>query len=400
MVRLPSGALKCRSNCKVDVDDACDKNRKQYASLEEFYDVEKNVLGSGGFGIVRKATLRAGSSVCAVKTIAKASRVAVATANQEAQILQGLVHPTICKLIDVYEDPLHIHLVLECVIGHELFEEISATRLMTESRAACIMHQVFEAMQYCHDRRSIIHRDLKPENIMLTDSQAHPFEPQVKIIDWGLAAVCHDTIETPIVGTAAYLSPEALSAGIYSSASDMWSLGAVLYALLTGGDIPLQFKPISSSNSPQAKLLHELGTSQAACDILHSLLKCQACDRLSAASATRHPWISASSVSQDRDESVFVCRVDGHTPYYELGCLLHTAFADMGAGQHATIDRIESGYGSAKSRDNVHDPMALLKLPGVAPRSVGFVVFDDLAVLEDTDQVVESSSGKAKHHRH
>jgi serine/threonine protein kinase len=293
MVRLPSVALRCRSNCQLDYTSpeksrVITAHREQLSSLDELYNVEKDILGSGGFGIVRRASLRSGGPSCAVKTIAKINRIAKATADSEAQILQGLAHPGICKLLHVCEDPKHIHLVLECVNGHDLFEEIIPQRPVTESRTMRLMEQVFEALEYCHTMEyAVIHRDLKPENIMVSDKEADGSCPQVKIIDWGLAVVCRTTVETPIVGTACYMSPEAFSRGVYSRASDMWSAGVVMYVLLTGGDILRQSRPLSAFDSSQARKLQDLGTSQSALDLLHGFLKSSPDERFTAASALR-----------------------------------------------------------------------------------------------------------------
>jgi len=321
MVRLPSGALKCRFNGKVDIE--CSKPSfdldiecfplKRSKSLSETYVVEKSVLGSGGFGIVRRATLRSGGGpVCAVKTIAKTGRVAVATARGEAQMLQGLSHPNICKLLDVCEDAQNIHLVLECVQGHELFEEISAQKLMKESRAACIMKQTFEALQYCHER-DVIHRDVKTENIMVTDSRVEPDAPHVHLIDFGLATTCCDVIHTPVVGTACYMAPEALRDGMYSSAADMWSAGVVLYTLLTGGDIPDQFQPFDKLDCPQATTLQGLSTSHTACDLLHALLKGQPSKRIAAIVAGQHPWTKPSYHRSVQDGNTVQILVEQHS---------------------------------------------------------------------------------------
>jgi len=271
-----------------------DFHRQQIESLSEAFEIEK-VIGTGGFGIVRKATLRSGGPACAVKTIEKSGHVVEVAANSEAYVLKCLSHPNICKLIEVCEDSRHIHLVLEYVNGHELFEEINPQCPMKEDRAACIMKQVFVALQYCHELQpSIIHRDVKPENIMLTDNDVDDNVPHVKIIDWGLATVCCSSIQGPIVGTPCYMSPETISDGVFSRASDVWSAGAVAYMLLTGGDVPHQFKRLSSATSSQARLLQELGTSTQACSLLHGLLKGQPQERLSAGAAARHEWMSAS----------------------------------------------------------------------------------------------------------
>jgi serine/threonine protein kinase len=262
-------------------------DRKQVLSLDEAYDVYE-VLGRGGFGIVRRACLLSGGPSCAVKSIPRRCQHSEELAHSEARILKCLSHVGINKLLSVCEDAEHIHLVLELVNGHELFDEIVDRVPLRETRAACIMKQVLAALQYCHDpQRSVIHRDIKPENIMINESICENM-PQVKIIDWGLAIVCEDTVQTPVVGTACYLAPESLQEGRYSRASDMWSVGAVLHMLLSGGTLPEQF---SSSSLLKINLLQDLGTSDAALRFLDSLLSSSACQRLTAQSASQTAWI-------------------------------------------------------------------------------------------------------------
>lgn len=326
MVQLPLSALRRRASNNSSTGKAhhesCVQNvvfsawesspeveqsgfpRQQLANLSEAYEVDR-VLGRGAFGIVQTASPRKGGLVSAVKTLAKDNHIVEAMANREIDILRALAHSNICKLLHVCEDPDHIHLVLECIDGHELFDEIFPGKPMKEPRAACIMRQVFEAVQYCHELTpAIIHRDLKPENIMVANGSNDWDAIQVKIIDWGLAALCPGTIQTPIVGTACYMAPESVYAGIYSSASDMWSCGVILYMLLTGGHVPPQFASLLSSDASEATFLDELGTSKLAQDILHSLLKREPDKRLTAAPAATHQWTMAISSPGAPDENV------------------------------------------------------------------------------------------------
>jgi calcium-dependent protein kinase len=165
------------------------------------------------------------------------------------------------------------------------------------------MKQMLAALQYCHEvQRSVIHRDIKPENIMISECIRENV-PQVKIIDWGLAIVCEDVVQTPIVGTACYLAPESLD-GMYSRASDMWSAGAVLHMLLSGGELPEQFGPLKDN------LLQDLGTSEAALSFLRGLLSKASCQRLTAHDACRNQWVcgqasdaSTHDISPQRQES-------------------------------------------------------------------------------------------------
>jgi len=368
---------------EIGLDHESDFPRQQIVSLNEAFEIDK-VLGSGGFGIVHKATLRSGGPASAVKTIAKTSHYTEAIVNTEIRTLQGLTHECICKLLNVCEDPEHFHLVLEYVPGHELFEEILPHRPMKESRAACIMRQVFQALQYCHELRpAVIHRDLKPENIMVTDGEDAD-KPQVKLIDFGLAAVCHDTIQTPLVGTVCYMSPEALSSGIYSRASDMWSAGAVLHMLLTGGDVPPQFKPLGSSNTSQARPLHGLDTSKAAQDILNSLLKRRPEQRLTAASAVMHQWTTANhsllvpicKAEQEENVDPHCCQLD-NIRHRSLSATvpLHSQGQLVVAGD--CIDHIKLGPHAASGPAPV-DQLSWTHVDFTNSSSSDFAVFNDL----------------------
>lgn len=339
---------------ELPFENESDFPRKQIASLDDEYDVEK-ILGTGGFGIVQKATPRTGGPAIAVKTIAKTSHVTREIASTEIQILQGLTHANICKLLNVCEDTEHTHLVLEFVRGHELFEEVSPDRPMKESRVVSIMRQVFQALQYCHGLEpAVIHRDLKPENIMVTDGEDGE-SPEVKIIDWGLAAPCQDTIETALVGTACYMAPEAMSVGIYSRASDMWSAGAVLHMVLSGGETPPQFKPLGS----QTRSFNDHGMSKAAQSILHGLLQRLPEKRLTATSAVGHPWTKA--VSSD---SV-------HGKNEVLSCQSENACQ---ASPSAVVDKCAAGAGVLRGSLDEH-PWAGVNLS--QDPSTDFIIFND-----------------------
>jgi serine/threonine protein kinase len=262
--------------------------RQQLHDLHDTYNVEQT-LGCGGFSVVRMASLRSDGLPCALKSISKGSTTCEEHAETEANALQGLCHPNICKLLHVCEDAGHTHLVLEYVRGHELWEEIAEERPLNDSRAACIMRQIFAGLQYCHGLSpGVIHRDLKLENIMVADGVDN--EPDVKIIDWGLAVSCHDTMQSAIVGTDCYLAPESLLAGIYSRASDMWTVGTVLHILLTGGAFPHQFATSGHTSRLKTSLLQEAAASKAAVDLLQNLLKGSSNQRLTAAAAGKHAW--------------------------------------------------------------------------------------------------------------
>jgi len=255
-------------------------DHKTTKELYETYVFEKE-LGVGGFGVVRSVRMKAGSrTVRAVKQVKKSDLRDVNTVRREIAILRLLDHPGICRLYETYEDEKSMYLVLELVEGSDLFEEIQnniSKRIFDECRAAHIMQQVFGALMYCH-ARGVIHRDLKPENIMTQHSDTQ--KTKVKIIDFGLAVACDDAYTSQWVqGTPEYLAPEAKN-GRSTPASDLWSVGVILHAILLGRlpsgkkDNRRSFGPISSS----------------AQDLLHGLLRVNPVERMSAAQANAHPW--------------------------------------------------------------------------------------------------------------
>lgn len=139
-------------------------------------------------------------------------------------------HPNVIDLYDVYEED-GVHLVLELCSGGELFDRIVAQERYNEAGAAAVVRQIAQGLKALH-RANIVHRDLKPENcLFLNKSQ----DSSLKIMDFGLSSV--EEITDPVVGlfgSIDYVSPEALSQGSVTSKSDMWSLGVILYILLSG----------------------------------------------------------------------------------------------------------------------------------------------------------------------
>ena len=140
-------------------------------------------------------------------------------------------HPNVIDLYDVYEDQDGVHLVLELCSGGELFDRIVAQERYNEAGAAAVVRQIAQGLKALH-RANIVHRDLKPENcLFLNKSQ----DSSLKIMDFGLSSV--EEFTDPVVGlfgSIDYVSPEALSQGSVTSKSDMWSLGVILYILLSG----------------------------------------------------------------------------------------------------------------------------------------------------------------------
>jgi Tol biopolymer transport system component len=201
-------------------------------------------LGSGGMGEVYRARdTRLGRDV-ALKILPaniSADPVAKQRFEREAKTISGLNHPNICVLHDVGSQDGVDYLVMECVEGETLAKRLEKGPLPLE-QVLKIGAQIAEALDKAH-RNGIVHRDLKPGNVMLTATAA-------KLLDFGLAkessplataATLTAVIPTSpvtqqgtIVGTIQYMSPEQVEGKELDGRSDIFSLGAVLYEMLTG----------------------------------------------------------------------------------------------------------------------------------------------------------------------
>ncbi len=153
---------------------------------------------------------------------------------REAEIGSRLNHPHIQHLLNTDEDRSEHYLVMEYIQGRTLREvlEKAAPDLLPTDEALRITIQICDALAYCHEH-GVFHRDIKPENIMLLD------DGNIKIIDFGVALLEGARRVTwrglsGTVGTPDYMSPEQLRGERGTVSSDIYSVGAMLYELLTG----------------------------------------------------------------------------------------------------------------------------------------------------------------------
>jgi serine/threonine protein kinase len=192
-------------------------------------------IGTGGFGVVYRAFDTNLERSVAIKMlppkIAKASQGLVERFLREARSAAKLSHPNIVTIHQIcpYRDTYYI--VMELVDGGALHEYLAVQKHFTPQDATRIIRAAAEGLGHAH-RRGIIHRDIKPGNIMMTH------EGQVKVSDFGLA---RDVLQGRDIvgpghslGTPRYMAPEQALGGEPTSASDLYSLAATYYALLTG----------------------------------------------------------------------------------------------------------------------------------------------------------------------
>lgn len=149
---------------------------------------------------------------------------------REALSATSLTHPNIVSVYDVGEDRDMHYIVMEYIKGKTLKQYIQEFSPLSPAKSVQIMKQLTSAIAHAHEN-GIIHRDIKPQNILVDD------EGNVKITDFGIATTLNATSYTQtnsVMGTVHYLSPEQARGGIATKKSDIYSLGIVLYELLTG----------------------------------------------------------------------------------------------------------------------------------------------------------------------
>ncbi len=191
------------------------------------------VLGRGGVGVVYKARQLALNRVVAIKLISgMASAAVLIRFRQEAEAVARLQHPNIIQVFEVGSCPSGSFLALEYVDGGTLKEKVAGVPHPPRDAARAV-ETLARAVHHAHEHR-LIHRDLKPHNVLVTAGGV------LKIADFGLARSLDAgdgvTITTDFVGTPAYAAPEQVAAqlGAISPATDVYSLGVILYELLVG----------------------------------------------------------------------------------------------------------------------------------------------------------------------
>jgi tetratricopeptide (TPR) repeat protein/TolB-like protein len=199
-------------------------------------------LGRGGMGVVYRAEDTRLLRPVAIKFLHETALVGGDERTRfihEARAAASLNHPNICTIHEIDEYDGHPFIVMELVVGQSLASIIAEGPLRLDEAVGFAV-QIAEGLQEAH-RRGIVHRDIKPANIMIGTGR------RVKIMDFGLAAAVDQTRltrEGTILGTIAYMSPEQARGAAVDLRTDLWSLGAVAYEMITGR------RPFSGDRAP------------------------------------------------------------------------------------------------------------------------------------------------------
>ena len=273
-------------------------------------DIRKNyefisMLGNGSFGKVRLYRDKNYKELLfAIKTLKKEgiSNYHFNLLKREVDILSNMDHPYIVKYFGIFEDDFFIHIVMEYLKGHDLSKIISLKNYndFNENQMGQIIHQLLKALSFIHSK-NIIHRDIKPENILFSDKR-NIFS--LKLIDFGLAAFSEQ--DKKIVGTPSYMSPEMVD-GNGTYVSDIWSVGVVVYQMLTG---KLPFEKNDDEENTNELLyqrikkeeynkerLQKIDCSEDVIDFIDKALKKDVKSRMTVEEALNHPWIKKFNIN-------------------------------------------------------------------------------------------------------
>jgi len=273
-----------------------DDKKPREGTFEDFY-IEGKPLGFGAFANVFIGEHKKSGKQYAVKKIDRAKMFwgdRDALKDEISNMKAVRDGPHIVRLWEEYYKTDDCYLVMELMVGGELFDRIIKKRSFTEKEARDVTRCMLDALQYMH-RKRVVHRDLKPENLLLTSIES---DTDIKLADFGFAK----KIETlngcrTLCGTPGYLAPEILERWpSYDTKCDLWSVGVILFLLL-GGYLPFEDQDEDKVFDRTRNGLYEFHpkyfgrVSNDAKELVTLLLTINASKRYSARKAMDHKWM-------------------------------------------------------------------------------------------------------------
>ena len=216
--------------------------------LDGRYEITE-LIGVGGMAEVYKGVDVIDNKTVAIKILKKEyaeNEEFLRRFRNESKAIAVLSHPNIVKIYDVGFSEKIQYIVMEYIDGITLKEYIEEEKVLTWKDTVHFVIQILRALQHAHDK-GIVHRDIKPQNIMMfTDGT-------IKVMDFGIAKFAREegkTATDQAIGSVHYISPEQASGNVTDAKSDIYSVGAMMYEMLTGR------KPFDSDNPVAIAVMH------------------------------------------------------------------------------------------------------------------------------------------------
>ena len=288
--------------------------RKASKSVLEMHYGMVRLINRGAFArVVLAKDLHTGRD-CAIKLIEKSNAPPCARRymEREVQIMRLVSHPNIVKCLDIFDSRLRTRIVMEYMSGGMLSEIISNRDAggLPEDAAQPIVRGILCGVEYLH-RNGVVHRDLKPDNCLLPN-QEEPYG-EVKLSDFGLSnfvpsgvpfngKLCvDDAVLTSAVGSPGFVAPELFDCS-YGTAVDIWSVGVIMYNILSG-KMPFsgtldEVRSAARNGIVDFNCTEACQISQSARSLILGMLKVNVGERLTACQALDHEWLRTGSHRQ------------------------------------------------------------------------------------------------------
>lgn len=257
-------------------------------------------IGSGSFSVVWHARHRVHGTEVAIKEIAtgRLNKKLQESLMSEIFILKKINHPNIIRLHDIIEVPGKINLVLEYCRGGDLSMYIQRHGKVPEAIAKHFMQQLVAGLQMLRDN-NLIHRDLKPQNLLLSTNDNNSI---LKIADFGFARSLQPRgLAETLCGSPLYMAPEIMQLQKYDAKADLWSVGAILFQLVTGktpftGNNQIQLLQ-NIVKSTELQFPSDSNNLSSECkDLCQKLLRRNPVERLTFEEFFNHPYLAQKSL--------------------------------------------------------------------------------------------------------
>ena len=304
---FPSKERSFYCSSKEIYDNFTEKLKESFGYLNffDYYEMLDD-LGEGIFGSVKLGVEKKTKERVAIKIIKKKKDKPsdIELVRTEIDIMKLCHHPNVVHLLDHFENADYIFIVMEYIRGGRLTDYMKEKKFhFSEKRAAEIIYEIALGVKYLH-KYGIIHRDLKPDNIMLTESND---KGHIKIMDFGLSKILGKKEKTSDgFGTLTFVSPEVLIRKPYNKEIDIWSIGVILYLILSG-DLPFDDEEDDEEKIAKSIVFNEVefpskkfgNKSKEVIELIKRCLTKEPKDRIKIDEIIKSDWIQSNIIHKE-----------------------------------------------------------------------------------------------------